>query len=98
MITDENFVNATREFDTIERRGSFYNRAVNLIENNFEMEAYFLILATWNFARFRYAVNKFDIEGFEQKIKVFQRCRDPMNYRVPVSPRITIGRKEPALE
>lgn len=69
MITDEEFIKATKEFGTIEKRGSFYNMAVGLINNNFEMEAYFLILATWNFARFRYAVNDFDINGFEEKIK-----------------------------
>lgn len=69
MITDEKFIKATKEFDEIEKRGSFYNMAVDLINNNFEMEAYFLILATWNFARFRYAVNDFDINGFKEKIK-----------------------------
>ena len=69
MITDEKFIKATKEFDAIEKRGSFYNMAVNLINNNFEMEAYFLILATWNFARFRYAINDFDINGFKEKIK-----------------------------
>lgn len=69
MITDEKFTKATKEFDAIEKRGSFYNMAIGLINNNFEMEAYFLILATWNFARFRYAVNDFDINGFKEKIK-----------------------------
>jgi len=69
MITNEEFTKATEEFDGIEKRGSFYNMAIDLINNNFEMEAYFLILATWNFARFRYAVNDFDINGFKEKIK-----------------------------
>lgn len=69
MITDEEFTEATKEFDAIEKRGSFYNMAIGLINNNFEMEAYFLILATWNFARFRYAVNNFDVNGFKEKIK-----------------------------
>jgi hypothetical protein len=69
MVTDEEFTKATKEFDAIEKRGSFYKMADGLINNNFEMEAYFLILATWNFARFRYAVNDFDINGFEAKIK-----------------------------
>jgi hypothetical protein len=69
MITDEEFTKATKEFDAIEKRGSFYNMAIGLINNNFEMEAYLLILATWNFARFRYAVTDFDINGFKEKIK-----------------------------
>ena len=33
------------------------------------MEAYFLILTTWNSARFRYVVKDFDINGFKEKIK-----------------------------
>ncbi|MDK2908054.1 MAG: hypothetical protein PWQ87_512 [Candidatus Woesearchaeota archaeon] len=69
MITNEEFAKATKEFDNIEKRGSFYNMAIDLIEKDFEIEAYFLILATWNFARFRYAVNNFDINGFKEKIK-----------------------------
>ena len=69
MITDQDFVEATRRFDVLEKRGSFYNMAVNLINNDFEIEAYFLILATWNFAVFRYAVKDFDISGFRNKIR-----------------------------
>lgn len=75
MITDEKFIKTIKdiktikEFDATEKRGSFYNMAIDLLNNNFEMEAYFLILATWNFARFRYVVNDFDINGFKEKIK-----------------------------
>jgi hypothetical protein len=80
MITDEEFTKATKEFDAIEKRDSFYNMAIGLINNNFEMEAYFLILATWNFARFRYFLKDFDINGFKEKIKeldpYFNRLKD----------------------
>jgi hypothetical protein len=69
MITDEKFIEATKRFDEIEKRGSFYNMALTLFDNNFEMEAYFLILATWNFAVFRYAIKDFDIDGFKKKIR-----------------------------
>lgn len=69
MITNDEFAKATLKFDEIEKRGSFYDMAVNLIDNNFEIEAYFLILATWNFALFRYAVKDFDIGGFKKIIK-----------------------------
>jgi hypothetical protein len=65
MITNKDFIKATKEFDNVEKRGSFYKMAVDLINNNFEIEAYFLILATWNFARFRFAINSFDIKGFK---------------------------------
>lgn len=80
MITNEEFTKATKEFDGIEKRGSFYNMAIGLINNNFEMEAYFLILATWNFARFRYAVNDFDINGFKEKIKELNPLFNKLKY------------------
>jgi len=69
MISNKEFIEKIEEYDTIEKRGSFYNMAINLINNDFEMEAYYLILSTWNFARFRYAMKKFDIYGFKEKIK-----------------------------
>lgn len=69
MINEKDFNKTISKFDELEKRGSFYNMAVNLIKNNFEIEAYFLILATWNFAGFRYAVKDFDIAGFKEKIK-----------------------------
>ena len=80
MITETKFNKATVKFYELEKRGSFYNMAINLLENGFEIEAYFLILATWNFARFRYAVNDFDIVNFKKKIKElnahFRRLRN----------------------
>ena len=63
MITNEKFRKATLEYDETERRGSFYNMSVNLLDSGFEIEAYILLLATWNFAAFRYAVKDFDING-----------------------------------
>ena len=69
MITEAKFNEDIAKYDKMEKRGSFYKMAVNLLNNGFEMEAYFLILATWNFARFRYAVNDFDIENFKEKMK-----------------------------
>ncbi len=35
MITDEKFIKATKEFDEIEKRGSFYNMVVDLINKSF---------------------------------------------------------------
>lgn len=68
MINNNSFMKSTQQFNELEKRGSLYDRAINLINNNFEIEAYILILATWNFARFRYAVNNFDINGFEETL------------------------------
>jgi len=68
MITNDSFIQSTKQFNELEKRGSLYNMAIRLIKNNFEVEAYLLILATWNFARFRYAVNDFDILGFQDTL------------------------------
>ena len=69
MITNKEFNEAVSKFDVLERRGSFYDMAVGRINNGFEIEAYCLILATWNFAAFRYAVKDFDLVGFRQTIE-----------------------------
>lgn len=48
-----------------------------MIRSDFEIEAYLLILATWNFARFRYVLRKFDLDHFRNTIAtvnpVFER-------------------------
>jgi len=64
MIKQSTFTEAIDEFDLRERRTDFFTLASNLIKNGFEVEAYVLVLATWNFARFRYAVKDFDIKSF----------------------------------
>ncbi|GAI48812.1 unnamed protein product, partial [marine sediment metagenome] len=68
MIKTELFINSIKKFKETEKRGSFYDMACKLLENNYEIEGYTLILATWNFARFRYFVKYFDINGFKETI------------------------------
>jgi hypothetical protein len=74
MISGEEFGKAISSFDELEKRGSFYDMAINLINNGFEIEAYLLILATWNFAQFRYAVKDFDIQRFKNLMKELRPC------------------------
>ena len=62
-ITKKDFKNALKEFNRIEDRGEFWYRARNLLLAGYEVEAYVLILATWNFAGFRYLVKDFDIKN-----------------------------------
>lgn len=69
MVTKRDLQKASRKFEELEGRGSFYDIAVNLINNKFNIEAYFLILSTWNFASFRYSVKNFDIVKFKKIIK-----------------------------
>jgi len=63
VITKRQFESATKKFDKSEGRGSFYGMAIHLIDKGFKVEAYCLILSTWNFARFRYFVKRF---GFKK--------------------------------
>ena len=69
MITDQAFRDAVLEFETEESRGSFYDVAVNLLNKGLKTEAYLLLLVTWNFASFRYAVTNFDLVAFESTVK-----------------------------
>lgn len=49
-------------------RSQLYQIGLNMIASDFEIEAYLLILATWNFARFRYALRRFDLDQFRNVI------------------------------
>lgn len=78
-ISQQDFKKTTRQFDKIEQRSGFWYRARNLLLADYEVEAYVLILATWNFAGFRYLVNDFNTNKFEAAVKklnpVFDRLK-----------------------
>jgi hypothetical protein len=80
MIELATFKKSSRKFDKLERRTSFFSLAQNLIKNGFEAEGMLLVLTTWNFAGFRYAVKGFDIENFQKTLNKlqphFQRLKD----------------------
>jgi len=42
---------------------------LDLLRAGFEVEAYLLILATWNFARFRYVMRTFNLDRFREAIE-----------------------------
>lgn len=79
IINNFDFKNAIEQFNKIEERGQFWVRARMLLERGFETEAYVLILATWNFAGFRYTLKKFDIEKFELAISKANKCLGKIN-------------------
>lgn len=56
-------------FSKKELRWDLYPRFLNLMKNGFEIEAYLLILATWNFASFRYAIRSFNLDRFIRVLK-----------------------------
>lgn len=79
-MTQDEFDYAITQFDRSEKmRSALYYRAEKLIAAGFTVEAHLLILATWNFARFRYATRTFDLEGYgktvEQLAKSLQALR-----------------------
>lgn len=77
-ISRNDFMKSIQKLRATEKRGSFYDMAINLINNCFSTEAYIIILATWNFGHFRYALRDFDINEFEREIKKLQTFIDRM--------------------
>ena len=78
-ISQQDFKKTTRQFDKIEQRSDFWYRARNLLLNGYEVEAYVLILATWNFAGFRYLVNDFNTNKFEATIEKLNPTFDKLS-------------------
>ena len=65
-MTQEEFTRIVQSFDEGEpMRAALYYRALDLIDAGFRVEAHILILATWNFARFLYAMQSFDLSAYE---------------------------------
>lgn len=67
-----------REFDSVrinfekeENRAPFFVMSTELLKRGLKNEAFVLLLATWNFASFRYAVNKFELNKFGQSVEDF---------------------------
>ena len=80
MMTQQEFENTIADFDALEpTRSPLYGMGLNLLAAGYEVEAYLMILATWNFANFRYILTRFDLEAFRKVIKetnpAFQRLR-----------------------
>jgi len=61
-------------------RGTMWYRAKELLRVGYKTEAYILLLATWNFARFRYFMTTFDLKKFEKTIEdvqpIFDKLKD----------------------
>ena len=80
-IKQKDFKNAAERFSNLEdSRDQLWGRAQSMIEKGFEVEAYILILATWNFARFRFITKTFKIEKFLEVIQetkpVFEKIKN----------------------
>jgi hypothetical protein len=68
-MTQAEFTRIVKTFDEGEpMRAALYYRARALIDAGFCVEAHILILSTWNFARFRYSMQSFDLSAYEATI------------------------------
>ena len=69
-ISQISFKNTIKKFSVIEdARGILWDKSRKLLLKGYEIEAYILILATWNTADFRYFLGNFDLIKFEDAIK-----------------------------
>jgi len=79
MIDIQTFNKSTADFDRREGRTNFFTLAKNLIDSGFETEGLLLILTTWNFAIFRYAVKQFDIDNFKRTLTTLKPNFNQLN-------------------
>ena len=69
MISQDEFDKTIADFDTLEpTRSPLYGMSLKLLTAGYEIEAYLMILATWNFANFRYILKTFDLSAFRKVI------------------------------
>jgi hypothetical protein len=69
-MTQHEFERTIVAWDEVETmRGQLYARALRIITQGFATEAHLLILATWNFARFRYVVPSFNLADYERRLQ-----------------------------
>jgi hypothetical protein len=65
-LTVEDLQKASEEFSArVEKPGGFYDMARGLLEKGCEVEGCVLLLATWNFPRFRWVISTFDVDPFK---------------------------------
>ncbi len=68
-VTQKDFKSILGQVSKTEDSDEFWPMARNLLLKGYEIEAYILILATWNFAGFRYLLKNFDLGKFRSTIK-----------------------------
>ena len=69
---DLNSFDAVRQpFRDKEPRAPFFEKSRSLVEGGRRHEGYLLLLATWDFAYFRYVNNNFDMKKFRLAIDEF---------------------------
>jgi hypothetical protein len=78
-MTQDEFAQAVTAFDAGEPMSAkLYYRALDLIRSGFRLQAHLLILATRNFARFRYVTRDFDLDGYETTLTRLDKHLHPL--------------------
>src|SRR5207247_5301469 len=68
-VTQREFERIIKQFESRESfRSALYPLGLRLLNAGFQIEAYSLILATWNFAGLRYVMKTFSIGSFQNAI------------------------------
>ena len=67
-----------QKFTTKELRWDFYPMFIRLKDKGFEIEALLFMLATWNFASFRYAVREFNLDEFIKTVDKVKSILKPL--------------------
>jgi len=79
-MTQSEFEEKVNEYQQLERtRPQLYDIGLKLIQSSYDIEAYLLILATWNFAHFRYVMKNFDLTRFRETISNVQPIFERLN-------------------
>ncbi len=76
MNFQKEFYKAITEFNKDEKRAPFYEWARDLIKSErkeYKLGGAVLLLATWNFAYFRYAVTDFNTTCFEKVVSEIEK-------------------------
>lgn len=60
-------------------RTEVYPMCLNLMEKGMELEAYIIILSTWNFASFRYVMRNFNLSGFKKTLQEIEPIYKKLN-------------------
>lgn len=81
MITQGEFENEIKRFGVVEDlRDKLWDKARILLENGYEIEAYFLILGTWNFLGFRHVIKNCNLNEFQNTLNdinpIFDKMKD----------------------
>lgn len=70
LISQKEFKKTVSQFTVVEdMRDELWGRCIRLLKDGYEIEACVLLLATWNFARFRFFMKQFDLKKFELTLK-----------------------------